>query len=127
MKMIANTNAPKRAIPPMVAPAMIPAFLEPSPPDLGTAVGDSPMRPFDAVLPGGVDVGVVGSTILDGSGVENTMEDLVGVGVGVAIGFPVALTVPGFVAYKVSPVYDGSSHQYLVRRLGAPYDGYSTS
>jgi len=90
MKMIASTNAPNRAIPPMVAPAMIPAFLVPSPPDLGTAVGvcDSPMRPFDAVLPGGVVIGVGGSTILEGSGVEASMEDT-WVGVGLAIGFPI--------------------------------------
>ena len=46
------------------------------------------MRPFDAVLPGGVVIGVGGSTILEGSGVEVSMEDT-WVGVGLAIGFPI--------------------------------------
>ena len=89
--MIASAKAPISAMPPMVAPAMIPAFLEPSPPpDLEMGVGETAPPPDegDVVLP--LETGVAGVAV-DSSEDGIASDGSTGVGVGVGVDLDVRI------------------------------------
>jgi len=106
MKIIATAKAPRSAMPPIVAPAMIPAFLEPSLPPLdGEGEADVVVAaPGNTVVPDDVVSSVVAVEV--GSS-ENVGSKSVVVAkrekLALVVG-PEPWIVPGLVAYKVSPV-----------------------
>lgn len=107
MKIIATTIAPRSAMPPMVAPAMMPAFLEPSPPPLdGEGSADVVEAGKGGTVPPDDELSIVVGVGVDVDDSSEEVDSSVDVNKRVILGVvaPDPLMVPGLVAYRVSPV-----------------------